>query len=174
MLGLQRITAFITITFGLVFCTRALAEISCSDLKYGTPGYHVKMDQLAKEAELPGNYWNRYHAAVVRNFCDANIKGVDSIVDRGEVKAKQAQAIAKVLGKDYQIKPRSETGETYGSSKQKFIEMGACSACADNIAQYYAKKPDSQCGKLARDALDGKPDAIKAIVDFPDYCKWNY
>ena len=53
--------------------------------------------------------------------------------------------IAKVLGKTYRAKQRSETGKSYAHSKEKFLEMGACNACADNIAQYYTKKPDSPC-----------------------------
>jgi hypothetical protein len=96
------------------------------------------------------------------------------LIDNGFVKPEEVQGIAKVLGKTYKSKQRSETGKSYGYSKEKFLEMGACSACADNIAQYYTKKPNSPCGKLAKQALEGNPDAIKKLVEFPDYCQWKY
>jgi hypothetical protein len=158
----------------LVPCSPIFAQISCQDLKYGSPHYSDKMDELAKQAELPAGSWNRYHESIVRDFCNGDIKGVDKLVDSGMVKAQDAKAIGKVLGKTYKPKPRSEVGKTYGSSKHKFLEMGACSACADNIAQYYSNSPDSRCGKLAQQALDGNRDAIKELITFPDYCKWKY
>lgn len=34
----------------------------------------------------------------------------------------------------------------------KFLEMGLCSACADNVAQWYAKQPNSRCAQLASEA----------------------
>jgi hypothetical protein len=165
---------YAAIILSLVSCSPMLAQISCQDLKYGGPQYSAKMDDLAKQAELPGNSWNRYHESIVRDFCNGDIKGVDKLVDSGMVKAQEAKAIGKVLGKTYKPKVRSEVGKTYESSKPKFVEMGACSACADNIAQYYSKNPESRCGKLAQQALDGNQDAIKDLVAFPDYCKWKY
>jgi hypothetical protein len=160
--------------FSFVLVNLALAQMSCADLKYGKPNYHEKMDELAKRARLPDNYWSRYHESVVTDLCSGDIKDIDKLVDNGFVKPQEAQGIAKVLGKEYKPKERSQTGESYGSSKEKFLKMGACSACADNIAQYYTKKPDSPCGKLAKMALEGNPDAIRKIVDFPDYCQWKY
>jgi hypothetical protein len=165
---------FAAIIVSLLSCSPMFAQISCQDLKYGNPRYSDKMDELAKQAELPGNYWNRYHEDAVRYFCKGDIKGVDKLVDSGMVKAQEAIAIGKVLGKTYKQKPISEVGKTYASSKKKFVEMGACSACADNVAQYYSRSPDSRCGKLAQQALDGNKDAIEELVAFPDYCKWKY
>ena len=166
--------AFATIILSFVSANSAFAQISCRDVKYGNPNYHEKMDELAKRAGLPDDYWSRYHESVVSDLCGGDIKGVDKLIENGSVKLKEAQAIAKVLGKTYKPKQRSETGKSYGYSKEKFLEMGACSACADNIAQYYTKKPDSPCGKLAKQALEGNPDAIKKLVAFPDYCTWQY
>ena len=163
-----------TIIFSLILINFAFAGMSCVDLKYGNPNYHEKMDELAIGAGLPGNYWSRYHESVVGALCSGNTKEVDNLIDNGYVKAKEVQGIAKVLGKKYISKQRSETGKSYGYSKEKFMEMGACSACADNIAQYYTKKPDSSCGKLAKQALEGNPDAIRKLVQFPDYCQWKY
>ena len=158
----------------LVFVHPAAAQISCNDVKYGGPNYSEKMDELAERAGLPDSYWNRYHESVVSALCRGNVKDVDTLIDNGSVKPGEAQAIAKVLGKTYKAKQRTQTGRSYGDSRKKFADMGACSACADNIAQYYTKKPDSPCGKLAKQALDGNPEAIKKVAAFPDYCKWSY
>ncbi len=172
--GRSRVVVFTAVFSSLVLINLAFAEISCRDLKYGTPRYQDKMDELAKRARLPDNYWSRYHESVVSALCSGDTKTVDSLIDNGFVKANEAQGIAKVLGKTYRAKQRSETGKSYGYSKEKFLEMGACNACADNIAQYYTKKPNSPCGKLAKQALEGNPDAIKKLVDFPEYCQWKY
>jgi hypothetical protein len=56
----------------------------------------------------------------------------------------------------------------------KFLEMGLCSACADNVAQYYIKQPNSQCATLARAALEGNPEALQTLRDTPPYCTWHY
>jgi hypothetical protein len=162
------------IIFSLVSINLAFAEMSCVDLKYGSPNYHERMDELAKRAGLHDNYWSRYHESVVSALCSGDTKEVDSLIDNGYVKTIEVQGIAKVLGKTYKTKQRSEIGKSYGYSKEKFLEMGACGACADNIAQYYTKKPNSPCGKLAKQALEGNPDAIKKLVANPDYCVWKY
>ena len=159
---------------GLVLAVPAFAQVSCSDVKYGNPNYHEKMDVLAARAKLPDNYWSRYHEDVVRDLCNGNVKDVDGLIDAGFVKPQEAQNIARVLGKTYKPKQRTETGKSYEYSRRKFTEMGACNACADNIAQYYTKKPDSPCGKLAKQALEGNSEATKKLVTFPDYCQWKY
>ena len=166
--------AFATILLSLVSANKAFAQISCSDLKYGNPNYHEKMDELAERTGLPDNYWSRYHESVVSDLCSGDIKDIDKLIDNGFVKPQEVQGIARVLGKTYEPKQRSDTGKSYGYSKKRILEMGACSACADNIAQYFSKKPNSPCGQLAKQALGGNPDAIKKLVAFPDYCQWTY
>jgi len=163
-----------TIILSLVSASFAFAQISCNDVKYGTPNYDDKMDELAKLARLPNSYWSRYHESVVSDLCSGNSKDIDNLIDDGFVQPQEAQAIAKVLGKTYEPKHRSKIGESYGYSRKKFVDMGACSACADNIAQYYTKNPNSPCGKLAKQALEGNSDAARKLVAFPDYCKWKY
>lgn len=61
-----------------------------------------------------------------------------------------------------------------GDVENRLLELGLCSACADNVAQYYTQKPDSQCGQLARSALEGDPDAKAALQQGPSFCEWNY
>jgi hypothetical protein len=165
---------FATIMLSLVSANSVFAQISCRDVKYGNQNYHEKMDELAKQAELPDNYWSRYHESVVSDLCSGNIKDIDKLIDSEFVKPEEAQGIAKILGKTYKPKQRFEAGKSYGYSREKLLEMGACSACADNIAQYYTKHPNSPCGKLAKQALEGNHDAISELVAFPDYCKWKY
>jgi hypothetical protein len=63
---------------------------------------------------------------------------------------------------------------SYKNIKQKFSDMGLCSACADNVTQYYRKKPDSRCGALAKKALAGNPEAETELIAFPSYCVWEY
>ena len=56
----------------------------------------------------------------------------------------------------------------------KLLAMGLCTSCADNIAQYYLNKPQSDCAVLAKDALEGNPDALAHLQDNPAFCKWDY
>ena len=158
----------------LILPGAAFAQLSCRDVQYGNPNYSEKMDELAKRAGLPDQYWNRYHEDVVRDLCSGNIRGVDDLIDSGSVKSREVQGIARILGKSYKPKQRSESGKSYQYARERLSRMGACSACADNIAQYYTKKPDSPCGKLAKQALEGNSEATRKIVAFPEYCQWKY
>jgi hypothetical protein len=167
-------TVLAAIILSFILAGSVFAQLSCKDVKYSNPNYHEKMDELAERAGLPDNYWSRYHEDVVRDLCNGSIKDIDELIDSGFVKPGEAQNIARVLGKAYKPKQRSETGKSYGYSRKRFSDMGTCSACADNIAQYYTKKPDSPCGKLAKQALEGNPDAVNKLVEFPDYCRWKY
>lgn len=148
----------------------ANAGVKCSDVKYGTENYHEKMEELAKLARLPDDYYNRYHEDVVSYLCEGNIKEIESLIDNGFVKSSEVEAIKEALSKN----KRSEIGQSYGDSREKFSEMGLCSACADNVAQYYTKKPKSQCGKLAKQALEGNSNAVSELQSFPSYCEWKY
>jgi hypothetical protein len=56
----------------------------------------------------------------------------------------------------------------------RFLEMGLCSACADNVAQWYVQQPTSKCAQLAKRALEGEPSATNTLQTFPDYCQWRY
>ncbi len=163
-----------TTILGLFLANSAFAQIACREIKFSNPNYHEMMDQLAEQAGLPSNYWSRYHEAVVSDLCGGRIRSVDKLVDSGFVKPTEAQAIARVLGKSYKSKRRSENGKTYGYSKERFSEMALCNACADNVAQYYTKKPESRCGRLAKQAIEGNPAAIEKLLAFPDYCKYKY
>jgi len=148
----------------------ANAAIKCSDVKYGNEGYHEKMEELAKLARLPDGYYNKYHEGVVSDLCGGNAKDIESSIDNGFVKRSEVEAIKEALGMD----GRSAIGKRYSDSRRKFEEMGLCSACADNVAQHYTKKPRSKCGRLAKQALGGNPNAVEKLQSFPGYCTWKY
>ena len=57
--------------------------------------------------------------------------------------------------------------------KNRLLTMGLCSACADNVAQYYTAASKSRCAELARAALEGNPDAVAGLQGDPAYCTWN-
>jgi hypothetical protein len=56
----------------------------------------------------------------------------------------------------------------------KFLSMGLCSACADNVAHFYVNKPQSQCAVLAKGALEGNPDAVEKLQSNPAFCNYDY
>ena len=58
--------------------------------------------------------------------------------------------------------------------KNRMLSMGLCSACADNVAQFYTAAPKSQCAQLARSALEGNPESARALQESPPYCTWQY
>lgn len=62
----------------------------------------------------------------------------------------------------------------YDDLDNQLLAMGLCSACADNVAQYYLKQPNSRCAVLAKSALEGNPDALATLRGNPDYCVWHY
>lgn len=146
------------------------AGIKCSDVTYGTENYIDNMEKLAKQARLPDDYFNRYHEDVVSALCEGNNKDIKDLIDNGFVKSSEVEAIKEVLGKN----KRSEEGKSYGYSKEKFLAMGLYPIIADNVAQFYTKKPNSKCGKLAKQALEGNPDAISELQSDPSYCTWKY
>lgn len=47
----------------------------------------------------------------------------------------------------------------------RFLELGLCSACASNVAAFYIRKPNSTCGRLAKQALEGNPVAVGKLRD---------
>jgi hypothetical protein len=161
------IAAFLSLMFA---SASALAGLTCADLKYGSDGYQEHMEELAKQARLTDGYYTRYHEDAVRYICSGNKKEVAKLVDDGYVKASEVEGIKEAIGKS----KRSEAGQSYGYSRQKFSEMGLCNACADNVAQYYTKQPASPCGKLAKRALEGNPQALEELQSFPAYCQWKY
>jgi hypothetical protein len=160
----------------LVLCsifmsTTVFAEIKCSDVKYGTDSYFDKMEELAKKAKLSSEgLFSKYHEEVVRILCEnGNPKEIDDLIKFGYFKPKDAEAIAKVIGKSYKAKTHSE----FAYTKSIFVAMGLSPEYADSVAWHYTNRPNDPCGKLAKKALDGNQNAIDTITkvdDFPSDC----
>lgn len=98
------IIILIAIVASLALANPIWAQLRCSDVTYGNENYDDKMDELAQKANLPDNYWNKYHALFVSELCKGNIKDLDQLVRDRYVKAQEAQNIARVLGKTYKPK----------------------------------------------------------------------
>ena len=152
-------------------------NIKCSDVIYGNENYLSNMERLANLAKLHNGYFNRYHEDVVSGLCKGKVDEINSLIDYGYVEKSDVLAIMDVLGvKEIHglLEKRSEAGKSYDYFRKKLQEMGLCSACQDNVAQYLMKQPDSTCGKLAQKALAGDLGAIDDLVSGPAYCVWKY
>ncbi len=155
----------------LMAATSSFALIDCSDVDYGTnENYHSNMEILAKQARLPNDYYNRYHQDVVNYICDGDEDSIENAIDYGYVKRSEVESIRENLGLD----KRSKIGESYEYSRIKFSNMGLSNAFSDNITNYYVSMPSSQCGQLAKSAIEGNPRSIAKLQSYPEYCIWNY
>jgi hypothetical protein len=168
-----KIAALVVASF-LALPSLVQAQVACQDVRYGASAYHARMDELARIARLPNQRWNRYHEAAVKNICEGRPLENRGLIDQGYVTASDVQGLMRNLDLFRANEPRSEIGQSYGYSRKKFGDMGLCSACADNVAQWYTRQPESRCGKLARQALEGNPQAERLLTSFPDYCIWKY
>lgn len=146
------------------------AALDCQDVSHGSDKYHDNMEKLAIEARLPDNYYNRYHQSAVSDLCAGNNESLDNAIDYGYIKRSEVEALRESLGLDV----RSIAGSSYEYSRQTFSRLGLSSAESDHVAQFYTKQIDSECGQLAKKALEGNPRAIAELQDDPDYCHWSY
>jgi len=151
--------------------SNAHSTISCNDVAYGSENYQENMRKLALMAGIKGGNFNRYHEDLKSAICASRINEIRTSIDRGFITSAEADIFTAQLVRS---QSRSETGKSYGYSKQRFSEMGLCSACADNVAQHYTRTPNSRCGKLAKASLEGNPAAIAELERFPSYCQWHY
>lgn len=163
---------------GIVFSmavTFSNAALECKDVKYGNDDYHENMAALAIEARLidgSDGYFNRYHEEVVRELCGySDIDSyIEEMIDTGYVRRSEVEGIKEVLA----IDNRSRIGTSYEYSRAKFSALGLSSAASANVAEFYTKNPESQCGQLAKYALEGNPRAISELQNQPTYCNWDY
>jgi hypothetical protein len=169
-----RVLALIAVVVGAGCATGSSVAITCQDLQPGAPRYEASMDELARLAKLPGGTWDRYDAAAVSNLCSGQAQEIDSLTADGLLDIAAAQRLAAVLNKPYTPRPRSAADVTFGNVRERLVRLGACNACADNIARYVVEQPKSTCAGLARRALAGEADAVKDLVADPPYCTWKY
>jgi uncharacterized protein YecT (DUF1311 family) len=147
------------------------SDIKCTDVKYGTESYFDKMEQLSKKAKLSSEgLFSRHDEEIVSILCEnGKAKDIDDIVNSGQVKPTDPEAIARVLGKKYKAKTHSE----FKYTKAMFIGMGLPEQYADGVAWHYTNRPNDPCGKLAKQALNGNQKAIDTITkedDLPSDC----
>jgi hypothetical protein len=161
---MKQITLFSILITALLSCY-AYAGINCDEVVYGKPNYMENMGKLATEAKLPDNYYSKYHQEVVSKLCKGEFIATDRLIDYGYIKAKEVEAIAAVLGKQYKAPPRSEAGKIYEKTYLKLLEFGASKSCASNAADEYVRKKDSSVGKLVQAALAGDKDALKVLKE---------
>jgi hypothetical protein len=170
----QQSIKYVSVALALLLSAPSVDAADCKDLTYGSPRYAQRMDELAAQAKLPDGSWNRYHESFVAALCGAKTVEMYKLVDSGSVSADEAEQIATALDKTYRPRRIAKISNKVASSKAKLIEMGVCAACADNIAQYYSRKPRSRCAKLAQRALSGDAAAASKLINFPAECRWAY
>lgn len=146
------------------------AALRCADVRFGTDSYPENMELLHKKARLSGDHFNRYHESAVSFLCKSDSASAIKLADDGYLFLSEVISISEALGLEW----RSDSGQSFGFSKERFVEMGLGLAPADNVARYYVERPQSECGQLAKRALEGNPRAIELLVSFPGYCKWQY
>ena len=162
------------IVFSMAF-TFSNAALECKDVKYGHNDYHDNMAALAIEARLidgSDGYFNRYHEAVVSELCGYSEDDgyIESMIDTGYVRRSEVEGIKEALSLDN----RSRAGTSYEYSRAKFSALGLSSVASGHVAEFYTKEPESQCGQLAKYALEGNPRAISELQNEPNYCTWEY
>ena len=152
------------------------AALTCKDVKSSNDNYGENMAALAIEARLidgAEGYFNRIHESVVWRLCgygDDSDFDIEEMIDTGYVRRSEVEGIKEVLMLD----KRSPAGRKSEYARSKLAAMGVSNVSASHIATFYAEKPNSECGKLAKSAFSGDRLAIKKIKTEPSYCTWNY
>lgn len=156
----------------ILFCASAHADaaLRCADVRPGTDSYPEKMELLQAEARLRGDNFNRYHESAVDLLCKGQFASAVELADNGYLLLSEVISISEVLGLEW----RSDSGQSFGYSKERFVQMGLGLAPADNVARFYVEKPDSECGRLAKRAIEGNPRAVELLLSNPPYCTWQY
>lgn len=75
----------------------AHAAISCSDMDTSGPHYQERMEQIAKQANLPGGTYLRPHEQVVANYCHGNADANRELVQQRYVRQQDVSSIERLL-----------------------------------------------------------------------------
>jgi hypothetical protein len=148
-------------------------SVSCKDLNDYKGEDADPRQRLAIEAKLKDDYWNRDHESVWFYLCNdpIDINGIDSLVDEGYVTALEAESIAKVLGKPYKAKTRTEDGKLYEIIYQKLLGLFLCTACSSNIASAYV---DDKIIGHVRQIVDGALIGNKSYISILENNETNW
>lgn len=167
---MKKINILIGLMYILSVFVYAKSSMSCNE--YYKDEYSGR-EKVAKVAKLKDNYMNRYHEDVVYAICKTKEDPYSSFRS-GYISKRDTDAILAVFGKN-NLNPKLTSSEiSYRFVKEKLDNYGLCSYCSDNATQWYVKRQDSKCANLVQKALDGNQNAINILINFPDYCEWNY
>lgn len=164
---LNKVALGISLSMAVTFSHAAL---TCKDVAYGSDNYSDNMSTLAIEARLidgSEGYFNRNHEAVISALCEGDNNYVEKMIDMGSVRRSELEGMKEVLGLD----ERSTAGRNYEYAYIKLInKVGLSTAGSSNVAYFYAYKPNSECGKIAKRALAGDRIAIKKLETEDSIC----
>ena len=79
------------------FSASSHANVTCSDLKYGSDGYDEHMNSLAVQANFAGHDYTRYHEKFIASQCAGNAKAANALVEQNKVSARDATAIRRLV-----------------------------------------------------------------------------
>lgn len=147
-------------------------RIPCRDLR--GPARGAAMRRLALAAKLPDDAYTRYHEAVAAAMCDGDSKTINELVDSGYLSYGEAKAMQDVIASELPVHlstQRTSEGLRFEEAWKGLRELGLCSACASDVATFYAKTPTSRCGILATRALEGDEQALEELESEPEFCR---
>lgn len=146
----------------------SVSPMNCSEVSFGSPSYKPdNIAALAAKANLEDPILNRYQEDVVSSLCGGTEKyeSIDKWIDLGYVRAEEAEALSRALGKHYKAPVRSSSGRLYERINDSLLEKGLCSACASNLAEAYGKAPQGKAAALVDAALSGDTRALAQLKE---------
>jgi|GEM_PF-5422950 len=145
--------------------TPALAKtLSCNDLQ-GNIYQNGKNEELQRQAKLAE--WNRYHDYIIGGLCGEDMQDLNDMIDQGYLSLSDVQAVAAVLGKNYNPSPRTKNGKLYQQIREGLLKQNLCSACASNLADEYINRPSGRVKQLIDKALAGNQSALHELQQLP-------
>ncbi len=155
MFNVMRHIIAATILFGLI--TPSHAEYWCKAVALRNTQYNESPETKIRKGQVV-TFSSDYgvdlcqhggYCAKRRDFrlldCDAHLKPIRSKADPASVR--------------------------HSDIEDTLLKMGLCSACADNAAAWYTRRPNSPTGRLVRSALEGNPVAKRRLLqdDMPNF-----
>lgn len=145
--------------------TPALAKtLACDDLQ-GNIYQNGKNEELQRQAKL--SEWNRYHDYIISGLCGEDMRDLNDMVDQGYLSLSDVQAVAAVLGKNYNPPSRTKNGKLYQQIREGLLKQNLCSACASNLADEYVNRPGGRVKQLIDKALVGNQSALHELQQLP-------
>ncbi len=143
--------------------------------KYDPDGqaHGASMDKLAVDAKYE-NGADRYFSAFVSELCTGDGNGARDYVSNSQIPVDTAQYVAQHFGIKLQFEKPSAQSTEIEKTRQRLTGLGICQACAGHAAMHAVIKPNSECGNLVKNALNGNQEAIRRIDEFPAFCEWKF